>query len=300
MLAKDLTYFAVIAEKGSLAKAAFSLNVSQPALTKCLHRLERQLQVQLFARTPDGVALTSIGRSFYERIQTIGTGLEEAMREVRDLRLGIAGEVRLGITPSIPNGVLSSAYEIFARASPGGRLSVQSQTLPSLLPELIAGNLDFVVGPRPMAERKGIQYEELFTDVIQLFVCKDHPLLSVKAVTPAELLKYPWVLPRGSDNYLRAWVQVVFQAHNLPAPQPVVEVELMEHAFALVCRSHLLALGSRRKVREAEKILPLRGLSLAPLPDDMGCGITSRRGAYVSPAAMKMQDAFRAAAARLS
>ena len=56
MLAKDLSYFAAIAEKGSLAKAALSLNVSQPALTKCVRRLETQLQVKLFNRTPDGAS----------------------------------------------------------------------------------------------------------------------------------------------------------------------------------------------------------------------------------------------------
>jgi len=302
VLAKDLSYFAAIAEKGSLAKAALSLNVSQPALTKCVRRLETQLQVKLFNRTPDGVSLTAIGRAFHQRIQTLGTGLEEALREVRDLRLGISGDVHVGITPSIPNGILSGAYDRFARASPGGRVMVVSQTLPSLLPELIAGNLDFIVGPRPVAERKGIEYEELFTDVMQLFVGKDHPLAqSRKPMTPEELLKYPWLLPTGgADNYVRAWVEAVFRAHKLPAPKPVIEVQLMEHAFILVCGSRLLALGGRRKILEAEKLFPLKGVSLAPLPDAMGCGITSRRDAYVSPAAVKLKDAFRSVAARLA
>lgn len=300
MLAKDLTYFAAIAEKGSLAKAALFLSVSQPALTKCVHRLETQLQVKLFNRTPDGVSLTSIGRTFYARIQTVGMGLEDAIREVRDFRLGISGDVRFGITPSIPHGMLNAAYDTFARASAGSRVTVLAASIGSLLPELIAGNLDFLVGPRPIAERKGVEYEQLFQDVVQLFVSKDHPLVQAKSFTPADLLKYPWVLPRGADNYHRAWLGGVYRALNLPAPQPVVEVELMEHAFALVCHSRLLALGARRKVLEAEKIFPIRGLSLAPMPDDMDCGITTRRGAYISPAATKLKDAFRAAAARLS
>ncbi len=274
--------------------------MSQPALTKCVHRLEMQLQVKLFNRTPDGVSLTSIGRTFYERIQTVGMGLEDAIREVRDLRLGICGEVRLGVTQSIPTGILSAAYDAFARASPGGRVTVLSASNASLLPELIAGNLDFIVGIRPIAERKGVEYEQLFQDVIQLFVSKDHPLVQAQSITPADLLKYPWVLPRGTNNYPRAWLEGAYRALNLPAPQPVVEVELMEHAFALVCHSRLLGIGARRKILEAEKLFPVRVLSLAPLPNNIDCGITFRRGAYISPAATKLKDAFRAAAARLS
>ena len=61
---------------GSISKAANSLYISQPAITKSIQKLERELDIALFNRTPKGVALTENGKIFFEFIKN---GVESFM-----------------------------------------------------------------------------------------------------------------------------------------------------------------------------------------------------------------------------
>jgi len=58
---RDIEYFAVVAEHGNLRRAAESLGLSQPALSKSLRRLEKSMAAKLVKRTPKGVELTAVG-----------------------------------------------------------------------------------------------------------------------------------------------------------------------------------------------------------------------------------------------
>src|SRR5262245_23104725 len=119
MLTKDLVYFCEIVQRGSINRAAAALSVTQPTLTKSLQRLERELQVKLLERTSAGVSLTPIGEVFYERTQALGSEVEAVIKTVRDLRLGLSGEVRFGVTGTVPFSMIASACRTFAAKRPG-------------------------------------------------------------------------------------------------------------------------------------------------------------------------------------
>jgi DNA-binding transcriptional LysR family regulator len=80
-----LQQFVVVAQEGHIGRAAKRLSMTQPPLTKAIHRLERALGVRLFDRTPRGVELTAAGRAFVtdaqqlpapstQRVATVGEG----------------------------------------------------------------------------------------------------------------------------------------------------------------------------------------------------------------------------------
>lgn len=80
---KDLNYFVEIAELKSMRKAAVSLYISQPNLTRAVHGLEKELGGELFIRSNRGVELTTLGEGFYFYAQSI----LQQMNEIAKLRL---------------------------------------------------------------------------------------------------------------------------------------------------------------------------------------------------------------------
>src|SRR5512147_2392198 len=93
---RDIEYFVAIADHGNLGRAADSLGLSQPGLSKCLRRLERSTQAKLVKKTPKGVELTTVGAAFLTHVRRIRLSLDDVAHEVADLTQGHAGHVRVG------------------------------------------------------------------------------------------------------------------------------------------------------------------------------------------------------------
>jgi DNA-binding transcriptional LysR family regulator len=108
----SLRDFLLLAEQGSISRAAQRLEVSQPALSRRLQQLEEQLGVSLFLRGPRGLQLTAAGqrvRTIAERMSGLASEVEEAAREGHDPVSGVvrisAPEAGLG-TDWLPRSLL--------------------------------------------------------------------------------------------------------------------------------------------------------------------------------------------------
>ena len=77
----QLEYFVAIAEEGHLTRAASRLHISQPPLTRAVHRLEAELGVPLFARTPKGMVLLPAGERLLGRAREILSLVERTRQE---------------------------------------------------------------------------------------------------------------------------------------------------------------------------------------------------------------------------
>src|SRR6478736_5279873 len=92
-----------IAERGSLRAASRHLSLAQPALTRSIHELERELGVPLFERRARGMVLTPMGEAFVRRASAVLSEVRRARDEVEQLRGGSAGSViaALSIVPHL-------------------------------------------------------------------------------------------------------------------------------------------------------------------------------------------------------
>jgi len=96
-----LRNFLVIAECGSITRAAERLKIAQPSLSQQLLRLEDELSVALFLRTARGVKLTEAGRIFADHAHAILSSMERAQDEVRGLTASLRGNISVGMPSSI-------------------------------------------------------------------------------------------------------------------------------------------------------------------------------------------------------
>lgn len=107
-----------IAEHGSIRAAARVLNLAQPALTRSLADLERELGVPLFERHARGVAATTAGTAFIGRATAILQDLRRAQDEVAQLGGAVGGTVAVGLSTAAHIGLLPPALRPFRARYP--------------------------------------------------------------------------------------------------------------------------------------------------------------------------------------
>src|SRR5262245_4302977 len=138
-----------IAERGSLRAAARHLRLAQPALTRSVHELERELGVPLFERRARGMALTPAGEAFVRRANAILSEVRRAHDEVQQLQGSSGGSVvaALSIVPHL--AMLPQAFPAFRARYPGVQLRIIEGVYPTVEAGLKDGSIDFYIGPQP-------------------------------------------------------------------------------------------------------------------------------------------------------
>jgi DNA-binding transcriptional LysR family regulator len=121
----DLEAFRAVAACGSFSKAAESLHVTQPAVSKRIQALEARLQCRLFDRVGKRIYLTGAGELLLPRADTLLRAMEDTERELRDLDSSVAGV--LGLTTSHHVGLhrLAPALRSFTRQYPDVQLDIR-------------------------------------------------------------------------------------------------------------------------------------------------------------------------------
>ena len=136
-----------IAERGSLRAAARHLSLAQPALTRSIHELERELGVPLFERRARGMILTPMGEAFVRRASAVLSEVRRARDEVEQLHGGTRGRVVAGLSLAAHVALLPSALKPFRARYPQVQLHLIEGWYPTLEAGLKDGSVDFYVGP---------------------------------------------------------------------------------------------------------------------------------------------------------
>ena len=185
----------------SLMKAAVSLAVSQPALTRTLHDVEEVLQARLFDRHARGVRPTAAG------LAAIGAA-RRVLQELRLLDVALdqlidpaAGILSLGALPVAAAGVLPGVLARLKRERPGLRIRLREGRTEELLPLLAAGELDLVVGRLYAPDSPdGMKREALWDEPISLLARAGHPILDAAGPMDGWELALPTLTQRiGRD-----------------------------------------------------------------------------------------------------
>ena len=112
----QLRYFLKIAERGSFTRAGEDLQISQPALSRSIQKLEEELGQPVFERKTRSVSLTDAGTLLQARAQQVLSILEDTRAEITDD--GESGRVRVGAIPTVAPYFLPEILKRFAAAFP--------------------------------------------------------------------------------------------------------------------------------------------------------------------------------------
>ena len=117
-------YFVAVAEELHFGKAAARLQITQPALSRQIHRLETELGIKLLRRTKRTVELTEAGIVFLGEIRKALQQVDAAVRVAQRVACGEVGSLRIGFTPSSMHTVLPEILRCFRDRSPDVKLTM--------------------------------------------------------------------------------------------------------------------------------------------------------------------------------
>ena len=148
---QQLAYFVAVAEVRHFTRAAETLGVTQPSLSKQISALEADLGASLFGRARGNITLTPAGEALLPLARRILADADTARLEVQELAGLRRGRVRLGATPSLVAGLLADVLRRFHDAYPGIRLLVEEGGSHDLVRELTRGMLDLALVILPVS-----------------------------------------------------------------------------------------------------------------------------------------------------
>ena len=190
----DLVRFLAVVETGGLGRAAERLDMTQPALSRVLARLERDLGARLFERTTTGMRPTFIGAALAEPARRILREFGTAEETAEAARGGRTGPLRVTAGPVWVDAIVPPAIARFRGAFPGIELRLDTATRAEGLRLLAAGESDLHCGGVDTGEPlPGFLRRERFVHLTAGIVAgRGHPLLA-RTVTLDELARCPWI-----------------------------------------------------------------------------------------------------------
>lgn len=222
MQSRLLQSFLVVADKGSITEAASTLNVSQPALTKSIKRLEQDLGVILFDRTSTGVALTRYGGILQHHAKIMENEYRHALARIDELQGGRTGAIRIGAGPIWLVAILPPIVARFQRENPDIDISLVGGVIDTLVPDLLNGNLDIICASLDFPNRPEIDKHPLINVRHILIADPSHPLSQQQRVRPSAIHGYPWMVLK-SDFVGNERIASFFSAHGLSPPHIAFE-----------------------------------------------------------------------------
>ncbi|MDB5926360.1 MAG: LysR family transcriptional regulator [Betaproteobacteria bacterium] len=296
---RDIEYFVAVAEHGNLRRAAEALGLSQPALSKSLRRMEESMHTKLVRKIPKGIELTAVGSAFLGHVRRIRLCLEDVEHEVTDLTQGRAGHLRLGCGPDMIELFVQSACTRLLDSAPKVTLSVTMAQNDTLFPAVRNGEYDLILSGLPSAAYPDLVHEQLLDDPFVVYAAATHPLVRRKRITLADLVGQEWVLSMPSALSTSRWAQT-FASSGLQAPK--VTTTTNSHALMLhmVASSERLGFMPRWYVRRGGSKVRLAELPITHPDWSRLGGISYRKDAYLSPAALRFIELVKTIAERIS
>lgn len=197
MTFQQLQYITAIDTHRHFARAAEACFVTQPTLSSMVKKLEEELGVVLFDRSKSPVVPTSQGALLVEQARAV---LKEVahLKEMADAtRLEHAGELRIGMIPTLAPYLLPLFLGDLLGKHPGLKVSVEELTTEVIIGQLTHGQLDVGLLATPLGV-PGLKEEPLFTERFMLYVSPEEHIGKKHYVLPSEIhLDRLWLLEEG-------------------------------------------------------------------------------------------------------
>jgi len=233
---RHLRYFVGVGEEQHFGRAAERLQIAQPALSRQIQDLEREMGFLLFERLPRGVRLNEAGKVFLSDARRILQDVDDAKRRAERIALGQAGTLRVGIATAVSwHGLVVNAFREFRRRQPDVELVLHHMVSIHQVEAVLSDRLDagFAAAVTPWHE--DLEHRQFALDRMVVAVPKGHPLTKRARTRLKDLRNMPfiwfhrWVNPTFYDQMMEACAR-----GGLSAPRIVQEATDRDTVLGLV------------------------------------------------------------------
>lgn len=230
-----------VANKRSFRAAARHLHMTQPAISRSISELERDLGAVLFDRHARGAQLSPMGERFVQRASAAMAELQRARDEIKQLQGKNIGSVMACLSSGAQVRLLEGALVPFLKRYPGVQLKLFEGQYPAAELGLKDGSIDFYIGPEPDPETSidsELVSEFMYDHHLVVVVRKGHPLSNAESLE--ELTNAQWV--SGTPGHQIDNLSKAFLKQSMPLPDVVVRCSTINTILFSVMHTDLLAL----------------------------------------------------------
>src|SRR6266545_2109216 len=298
---RDLHVLQAVAHAGSMTKAAQTLAISVPVVSKAIADLEHTVGVPLLDRSPQGVEPTAYGRALMHRSVIAFEELRQGIKDIEFLADPTAGEVRIETTPTIAASFVSAVVDRLSRRHPRIAFRVVAGGTEPHPQSLIERRADLSVCRKSarIAAEDTLSFEVLFESSYVVAAGASSLWVRRRRLKLADLMDELWVLP-PSEEAFGPFVAEIFRANGLDYPRAAVL------SAALEIRANLLKTGRYLTIFPDFWLqLPDRHPFIRKLPIDLPIvggpiGVLTLKNRALSPVAQLFIEAAREVAKQLA
>jgi DNA-binding transcriptional LysR family regulator len=258
---RHLRYFLAVAEELHFGRAAEHLHIVQPALSKQIAALEKELGVRLLERTKRRVELTEAGRAFLADARNVLAQADLAADRARSAGRGERGVLAVGFIPPALNSVLPPALNRYRHEHPDVRLVLRELPNRAAIDGVLADRIHISFVRVPFDEH-GLCCEPVYEEPVVVALPSDHPLAALEAVPLAALCDEAFVLiPRSQEPELHDYYIALCQEAGF-SPHLVHEVSSTLVGVGLVASGVGVAF-----VPSSTRVMSRVGVTYRPLRD---------------------------------
>jgi DNA-binding transcriptional LysR family regulator len=238
---QQIMLLAALDEHRNLRRAATAIHTTQPAATASLQQLEERLGVELFERHARGMVPTTYGDAMIRYARGVLHDFDHAAQEIAALASGAAGLLRIGTVMGAVPTILTDTLNRFHESNPQVRLTILVETSDLLVPALIRGELDIVLGRLPDSfYGHNLMIEPLEGEPICVVSRPAHPMANIKELSITDLLACRWILhPDGSP--MRRRIEQAFQAAGIVTIPDILETASILATTSLLAKTDALS-----------------------------------------------------------
>lgn len=231
MTIRHLEIYSEVCKKGSITRAAESLNMAQPAVSRAIQELENYYGILLFERMNRKLYITEAGEQLRSYADSIMGQFEEARVVIRDR--GQMTEVRVGVNASYGRSILPGWIDDFSRQNPQIPWKLMVNNSRVIEQKLLSNELDFGIMDEP-ENRESLQTEVLLDDRMAVVCAKDFPV--PEHIPVKELENVPFLV-REAGSGSRNYTEQIFLKNNI---KPFIRMEsISTQSLIEVCKNGL-------------------------------------------------------------
>lgn len=247
---RQLQYFRAVAKTEHYTLAASELSISQPALSRSIAALEKELGVELFTHDGRRVHLNRFGEALLRHVDRIFAELASATDELSELGGVTHGVVRLGFQHTQGARTVPDLIRGFRKRNPSVRFELVQNSFSALVGLLKGGDVDLMIGPRVRFARA--TWKELFTEEIVLLVPERHRIAGRTSVRLRDLADDPFCLMKRGYG-LRDLSDALFERAGI-VPHIAFEGEEVVTLAGLVAAGLGIAIVPRDAVESMKNV----------------------------------------------
>ena len=193
---RHLEYFAEVAKHLSFTKAASTLHLSQPSLSKAIQNLEGELGVPLFYRSPKQLELTDAGKAVLTNAKNVLEAFNNLTSELTDIAELKKGEIRIGIPPIMGAAFFATLISQYKEIYPLVEINLSEVGSKVIKDGVEDGSLDIGLICNVPIKNESFEVIKLVRDPLMVIVHKDHPLAAFEIIDFTQLANEPFILYR--------------------------------------------------------------------------------------------------------